>query len=242
MNLKGKRAVITGGSRGIGAATAIALADKGADVAVVYHSNRERAEKIVAAAKNHGVRAQAFGADLRKWDEVQKLMEDVSQSFGGIDILVNSAGINGNNTRLEEITIDEWKNVIDNNLSSAFYCVKAAVGELKKNKGKVVNLSSIAAKMGGKLGSHYAASKGGLSSMTFAMATELAPEVTVNAIAPGPVDTELISDEVKEKLAALTPFGRIATPEEIAHTVIYLLENDFVTGEIIDVNAGRHKD
>lgn len=78
--------------------------------------------------------------------------------------------------------------------------------------------------------------------MTFAMATELAPDVTVNAIAPGPVDTELISDEVKQKLATLTPFGRIATPAEIAHTVIYLLENDFVTGEIIDVNAGRHKD
>ena len=242
MNLNGKRAVITGGSRGIGAATAIALASKGADVAVVYHSNREKAERVVAAAKNHGVRAQAFGADLRSWDEVQKLMEGVSQSFGGIDILINSAGINGSNTQLDNITVDEWKNVIDSNLTSAFYCVKAALGQLKKNKGKVVNLSSIAAKMGGKLGSHYAASKGGLSSMTFAMATELAPEVTVNAIAPGPVDTELISDDVKQKLAALTPFGRIATPEEIAHTVIYLLENDFVTGEIIDVNAGRHKD
>ena len=242
MKLKGKRAVITGGSRGIGAATAIALAAKGADVAVVYHSNREKAEQIVAAAKNHNVRAQAFGADLRNWDEVQQLMEGVIHSFGGIDILINSAGINGNNTLLEEITMDEWKNVIDSNLTSAFYCVKAAVSELKKNQGKVINLSSIAAKMGGKLGSHYAASKGGLSSMTFSMATELAPDVTVNAIAPGPVDTELISNEVKQKLAALTPFGRIATPEEIAHTVIYLLENDFVTGEIIDVNAGRHKD
>ncbi len=242
MDLKGKRAVITGGSRGIGAATVIALARKGADVAVVYHSHREKADKIVEEAKKHNVRSQAFGADLRDWSEVQTLMEDITQTFEGIDILVNSAGINGNNTTLENISIDEWKNVIDSNLTSAFYCVKAAVAELKKNKGKVVNLSSIAAKMGGKLGSHYAASKGGLSSMTFAMATELAPEVTVNAIAPGPVDTELITEEVKKKLAALTPFGRIASAEEIAHTVIYLLENDFVTGEIIDVNAGRHKD
>lgn len=157
MNLKGKRAVVTGGSRGIGAATALALSQKGADVAVVYHSNREKADKVVATAKNNGVRAQAFGADLRDWAEVQKLMEGVTEAFGGIDILVNSAGINGKNTQLEAITLDEWKDVIDSNLTSAFYCVKAAVGELKKNKGKVVNLSSIAAKMGGKLGSHYAA-------------------------------------------------------------------------------------
>ncbi len=242
MELKGKRAVITGGSRGIGATTAVALAEKGAHVAVVYHSHKEKALKIAEQAQSHGVKAEAFGADLRKWPEVQRLMGEIKQTLGGIDILINSAGINGDNTTIEEISMDEWKNVLDSNLTSAFYCVKASVEELRKNRGKIVNLSSIAAKMGGKLGPHYAATKGGLSSMTFSMATELAPEVTVNAVAPGPVDTELISDEVKEKLAKLTPFGRIATPEEIAHTIIYLLENDFVSGEIIDVNAGRHKD
>ena len=242
MELKGKRAVITGGSRGIGATTAIALAKKGADVAVVYHSHKDKAQKVADQAQRHGVKALAFGADLRKWPEVQRLMGEIKQALGGIDILINSAGINGDNTTIEEISMDEWKNVLDSNLTSAFYCVKASVDELRKNRGKIVNLSSIAAKMGGKLGPHYAATKGGLSSMTFSMATELAPEVTVNAVAPGPVDTELISPEVKEKLAKLTPFGRIATPEEIAHTIIYLLENDFVSGEIIDVNAGRHKD
>ena len=242
MELKGKRAVITGGSRGIGATTAIALAKKGADVAVVYHSHKDKAQKIAEQAQSYGVKALAVGADLRKWPEVQRLMSEIKQALGGIDILINSAGINGENSLIDDINMDEWKNVLDSNLTSAFYCVKASVDELRKNRGKIVNLSSIAAKMGGKLGPHYAATKGGLSSMTFSMATELAPEVTVNAVAPGPVDTELISPDVKEKLAKLTPFGRIATPEEIAHTIIYLLENDFVSGEIIDVNAGRHKD
>ncbi len=242
MNLKGKRAIITGGSRGIGAATVIALAKKGVHSAIIYHSSKKEAEKIAEEARSLGVKAEFFAADLRNFSEVEDLIQKVTESLGGIDILVNSAGVNGRHTSLPEIDEQEWKNVIDSNLSSAFYCSKAAAAELKKNGGKIVNLSSIAAKMGGKLGSHYAASKAGLIGMTFAMATELAPQVTVTAVAPGPVDTDLISPEVKEQLAKLTPFGRIAAPEEIAHTIIYLLENDFVSGEVIDVNAGRHKD
>jgi 3-oxoacyl-[acyl-carrier protein] reductase len=242
MDLKKKRAVVTGGSRGIGAATAEMLAEQGADVAVVYHGNREKAEKVVERAAAHGVKATALQADLRDWSSVQKLMESAVGELGGIDILINSAGLSGPSSRLADISVEEWRDVIDTNLSGAFYCSKAAAEELQKNRGKIVNLSSIAAKMGGTIGSHYAASKGGVSSLTFALATELAPEVMVNAIAPGPVDTELITPEVKEKLSQLTPFGRIATPEEIAHTVRYLLENDYVTGEVIDVNAGRYKD
>jgi 3-oxoacyl-[acyl-carrier protein] reductase len=105
-----------------------------------------------------------------------------------------------------------------------------------------VNISSIAGKMGGTIGCHYAASKAGVIGLTFALARELAPMVTVNAIAPGPVDTELLSSEVKRKLSEQTPFGRVAKPEEIADTVIYLLENDYVSGEVIDVNAGRYMD
>ncbi len=242
MNLKGKRAIITGGSRGIGAATVIALAKKGVHSAIIYHSSKKEAEKIAEEARSLGVKAEFFAADLRNFSEVEDLIQKVTESLGGIDILVNSAGVNGRHTSLPEIDEQEWKNVIDSNLSSAFDCSNAAAAALKKNGGKIVNLSSSAAKMGGKLGSHYAASKAGLIGMTFAMATELAPQVTVNAVAPGPVDTDLISPEVKEQLAKLTPFGRIAAPEEIAHTVIYLLENDFVSGEVIDVNAGRHKD
>ncbi len=242
MDLKGKRAVVTGGSRGIGAATVETLAGKGVDVAAVYHGNREKAQKTADAASKKGVKAVALQADLRDWGSVQQLMSTVKDELGGIDILVNSAGLSGPSSLLDDISVEEWHDVIETNLSGTFYCCKAASGELKKNRGKVVNLSSIAAKMGGTIGSHYAASKGGVTSLTFALATELAPDVMVNAIAPGPVDTELITPEVKEKLSKLTPFGRIADVGEIAHTVVYLLENDYVTGEVIDVNAGRYKD
>ncbi|MCF7949580.1 MAG: SDR family NAD(P)-dependent oxidoreductase, partial [Spirochaetia bacterium] len=136
MELQGKRAVITGGSRGIGATTAIALAKKGADVAVVYHSHKDKAQKIAEQAQSHGVKAVAVGADLRKWPEVQRLMSEIKQALGGIDILINSAGINGQNTLIDDIDMDEWKNVLDSNLTSAFYCVKASVDELRKNRGK----------------------------------------------------------------------------------------------------------
>ena len=143
---------------------------------------------------------------------------------------------------MDTIPLEEWNDVLHVNLTGIFYCCKAAARELKKGHGKIVNISSIAGKMGGTIGCHYAASKAGVIGMTFALATELAPEVTVNAIAPGPVDTDLISPEKKKELSMKTPFGRIASPEEIAHTVVYLIENDYVSGEVIDVNAGRYMD
>ena len=130
--------------------------------------------------------------------------------------------------------------MIDVNLSGTFNCCKAVVPHM--TKGKIVNISSIAGKMGGTIGCHYAASKAGVIGLTFSLATELAPDITVNAVAPGPVDTDLLSPQVKKKLSQMTPFGRIAKPEEIAHTVIFLLENDYVSGEVIDVNAGRYMD
>ncbi|HDQ13755.1 MAG TPA: SDR family oxidoreductase [Sediminispirochaeta sp.] len=242
MDLKGKRALVTGGSRGIGRAIVEALAESSADVAIVYYSRKDKAEELQARVQRRGVRAFTLQGDVSSWESAKSLVDRAIEVLGGIDILINSAGINGTKTTLPEISEREWYRVISTNLSGSFFTSKAAEAQLRANKGKIVNLSSIAAKMGGTLGSHYAASKGGISSMTFAMATELAPDVMVNAIAPGPVDTDLIAPEVKEKLGALTPFNRIARAEEIAHTAIYLLENDFVTGEIIDVNAGRYKD
>lgn len=242
MELKGKRALVTGGSRGIGRAIVEALAERGADVAIVYKSAKEQAEALVRSVEQKGVKAVALQAEVSSWESVQKMTAQAIEALGGIDILVNSAGINGTKQKLNDVDEAEWNKVISTNLTGSFFTSKAAEKQLRANKGKIVNLTSIAAKMGGTLGAHYAASKGGVSSMTFALATELAPDVMVNAIAPGPVDTDLISPEVKDKLGALTPFQRIARPDEIAHTAIYLLENDFVTGEIIDVNGGRYKD
>jgi len=242
MQLQDKNAIVTGGDRGIGRAISIALANKGANVAVSFLKDENRAEKTVGELQAKGVNALKVQADVKDFNQVEKMMNLVKSSLGSIDVLVNNAGISRPNFDIENMSIQEWQEVIDVNLTGAFNCCKAAAAELKKNKGKIVNISSIAGKMGGTIGCHYGASKAGVIGLTFALASELAPQVTVNAIAPGPVDTDFITEEAKEKLSKLTPFGRIAAPEEIAHTVIYLLENDYVSGEVVDVNAGRYMD
>jgi 3-oxoacyl-[acyl-carrier protein] reductase len=242
MQLRNKNAVVTGGDRGIGRAISIALANKGANVAVNFLKDENRAEKTVGELQAKGVNALKVQADVKDFNQVEKMMNLVKDSLGSIDILVNNAGISKPNFDIKKMSIQEWKEVIDVNLTGVFNCCKAAAAELKKNKGKIVNISSIAGKMGGTIGCHYGASKAGVIGLTFALASELAPHVTVNAVAPGPVDTDFITEEAKDKLSKLTPFGRIASPEEIAHTVIYLLENDYVSGEVIDVNAGRYMD
>lgn len=242
MQLNGKNALVTGGDRGIGRAIAFALANKGANVAVNFHKERERAEETVRKLKEIGVKSLKIQADVRDFGQVKNMIDLVKRTFGSIDILVNNAGTPAKNSSLEDIGIEEWKDMIDVNLTGVFNCCKAAATELKSNDGKIVNISSIAGKMGGTVGCHYAASKAGVIGLTFGLASELAPKVMVNAVAPGVVDTEFLSPETKEKLSALTPVGRAAKPNEIAHTVIYLLENDYVSGEVIDVNAGRYMD
>jgi 3-oxoacyl-[acyl-carrier protein] reductase len=242
MQLEGKNAVVTGGDRGIGRVISISLANKGANVAVNFHRDENRAKKAVEELQAMGVKALKVQADVKDFNQVEKMMNLVKDSLGNIDVLVNNAGISKPNFDIENMNIQEWQEMIDVNLTGAFNCCKAAAVELKKNKGKIVNISSIAGKMGGTIGCHYGASKAGVIGLTFALASELAPHVTVNAVAPGPVETDFITEEAKEKLSKLTPLGRIASPEEIAHTVIYLLENDYVSGEVIDVNAGRYMD
>lgn len=242
MELRGKVALVTGGNRGIGRAISIALAEKGADVAVNYRRNRESAEEVVDLLIALGVRAMAIQADVSDYGQVEAMVDAVVKSFGRLDILVNNAGITGEHVKLREIPLEEWDRILDVNLKGVFNCCKAAEPFLRQAKGKIVNMSSVAGKMGGTIGSHYAASKAGIIGLTFALASELAPDVMVNAVAPGPVDTDLISPEVKRRLASIIPLGRIATPKEIAHAVIFLLENDYVTGEVVDVNAGRYMD
>jgi len=242
MKLNGLNALVTGGDNGIGRAIVFALANKGVNVAFSFYNEKEKAEDTVRKLKKHNTKAVMIQADVRNYHQVEDMMEFVKKKLGKIDILVNNAGTPGLNSVIGKISIEDWNNVIGVNLTGVFNCCKAARGELVQNNGKIVNISSIAGKMGGTIGCHYAASKAGVIGLTFALARELAPQVTVNAIAPGPVDTELLSAEVKNNLSKATPFGRIAQPEEIAHTVIYLLENDYVSGEVIDVNAGRYMD
>lgn len=242
MQLKGKNAIVTGGNRGIGRAIVLALADGGANVAFCYQNQQKKAQEVNDELKKKGVQSFNMQADVTDFEQVKDFVEFTKEKFGSVDIVVNNAGRSGEHKLVEDIEIEEWKHIIDVNLTGVFNCCKATASELKKNRGKIVNISSIAGKTGGTIGCHYGASKAGVIGLTFALATEFAPDVTVNAVAPGPVDTELISSETKQILSKKTPFGRIATPEEIAHTVIFLLENDYISGEVVDVNAARYMD
>jgi len=240
MEIEGKTAIVTGGSRGLGRAIAIMLARKGARVAINYRSNREAAELTVSMIEDLGGEARAYMGDVSNFEQMETMVRDVVKDMGQIDILVNNSGISGEHTMVGDITPREWSKVLEVNLSGMFYCCKAVVPHM--GKGKIVNMSSVAGKNGGTIGPHYAASKAGAIGLTFSLASELAPEIMVNAVAPGPVATELLTDEEIERMSELTPFRRIATPEEVAHAVVFLIENDYVTGEVVDLNAGRYMD
>ncbi|WP_048147853.1 SDR family NAD(P)-dependent oxidoreductase [Palaeococcus ferrophilus] len=240
MEVSGKVALVTGASRGIGRAIAVALANKGAKVAINYAHDEEGAKETERLCREAGAEAMIVKADVRNREEVRAMVESVVNRFGGIDILVNNAGILGKALKPMEVTDEDWDNVLGVNLKGAFIVTQEVLKFMKK--GKIVNIASIAGKDGGTVGPHYAASKGGLIALTFNLARHLAPNILVNAVAPGPVDTGLISPEIKEKLGKLSLTGEIAKPEDIAHAVIFLLENDHVTGELVDVNGGRLMD
>lgn len=240
MELRGKVALVTGASRGIGRAIAVALAQKGTDVVINYARDEEEARKTEELCKAYGVETLTVKADVSKREEVRVMVEKIIEKFERIDILINNAGILGRGIKPEEITDEDWDAVLNVNLKGAFIVTQEVLRHMKK--GKIVNIASIAGKDGGTVGAHYAASKGGLIALTFNLARHLAPDILVNAVAPGPVDTDLITPELKESLRRLSLTGEIAKPEEIAHTVIFLLENDHITGELIDVNGGRLMD
>lgn len=241
MKLKGKNAVITGGNRGIGRAISLALANKGVNITITYYSHKQEAHKVLQIIKQKNVQAFTVQADVSDFKRVKEMVNTVKKEMGCMDILVNNAGITGKHSSLSDVDIQEWQRVIDVNLTGVFNCCKLMEKELRTNNGKIVNISSISGRTGGiATGVHYDASKAGIIGLTFSLARKLAPEVTVNAIAPGPVDTDILSTEAKERLTQATPLKRIAQPKEIAHTVIFLLENDYVSGEVVDVNGARY--
>ncbi len=233
-----KVALVTGGDRGIGRAISLALAKKGYAIAINYRKNKDKAEETMKMIEEMGGKAMIVKFDVRKRDEVREGVKRIIDEFGRIDVLVNNAGILGKNSKFEEIDDDDWDNVLNTNLKGAFIVTQEVTKYMKK--GKIVNIASIAGRNGGTVGVHYAASKAGIIGLTFALASQLAPNILVNGVAPGPVDTELLSEEKKRELSKLTPLGRIARPEEIAHAVIFLIENDYVNGTIIDINGGRY--
>ena len=242
MEIKGKNAIVTGGSRGIGRAIALELAKRGANVGINYVTNETKARETLSEIEKFGVKGILLKGDVSRIEEVKNFIKKFVDEFKRIDILINNAGILSKNVNFLDVSEEEWDRVIDVNLKGTFLVTKEALPFIPDG-GKIINMSSIAGKMGGTVGAHYAASKAGIIGLTFALASELAKrKITVNAIAPGPVDTELISQETKERLSRVTPLGRIATPEEIAKAAIFLIENDFVDGEVIDVNGARYMD
>jgi 3-oxoacyl-[acyl-carrier protein] reductase len=237
-DLNGKIALVTGGSRGIGAAVAVALAEAGADVAVNYRERAEAAATVAKDIERTGRRALAVGADVSSSGAVAKMIERITAELGPIDILVNNAGI-GRRRAPEELDEAEWDATIAVNLKGAFLCTQAVLpGMQARGFGRIVNISSGAARGPGGIGVHYNASKAGLEGLTRGYAARLARTgITVNAVAPSLIETEMIPGGVEEA-AKRVPMGRVGRPEEVAQAVVMVAANAYMTGQTVQVNGG----
>lgn len=250
-DLKGKVALVTGASSGIGRATAEMLAVNGARVAINFYRNKTGAEAARTQITAAGGSAIVVQADVTQAREVQSLVAQTVAEFGPIDILVNNAGSLVERLRILELTEERWDEVIDLNLKSAFLCCRAVAGSMMDRKtGAIVNVSSIAGRNGGALGSiHYSTAKGGVITFTKGLAKELgAFGVRVNAVSPGVIDTpyheQFSSPEMMKTYAGLIPLGRIGTPAEVAKVICFLASDSasYLAGETIEINGGMFMD
>ncbi len=276
--LEGKVALVTGGSRGIGRAISLRLAQDGADVVINYQTTKDHAEKVsklidqIGAAveldeltekidrienkelakeisrsiENIRKHSYIYKANVGKMDEVYSMRDEVLKEFGRIDILVNNAGIVRDKSFVK-MTSDMWTDVLSVNLDGAFYCTKAFVeGMLERKYGRIINISSVIGRMGNFGQANYTASKAGMIGLTKALAKEFAGKgITVNAVAPGFVDTDMVRsvpDEAMKSILSKIPLGRLGKASEIAGAVAYLAseDGDYITGQIIDINGGLY--
>ncbi len=237
--------MVTGASRGIGRATALRLAEAGANVVVNYLKNREDAEEVAALAKEFGVGAVAVQADVSKVEEADALVKEAIEEFGGLDILVANAGI-WEGSPVNEMSEQLWDKVLNANLKGTWTVSRAASDYFKEqNSGNIVIISSTAGQRGEAGYSNYAASKGGQISFTKALSNELAPNIRVNAVAPGWVDTSLNGDVFNDptfvqRVVDGIPLKRVATADDVALSILFLASDwsRHITGEIINVNGG----
>ncbi|MGE3807841.1 MAG: SDR family NAD(P)-dependent oxidoreductase [Gemmataceae bacterium] len=237
-DLAGKVALVTGASRGIGREIAIGLARAGADVAVNYLARLEDARETTAEIEKLSRRALLVQADVARADDITRLLHTVEEDLGSIDILVNNAGV----TRpmpLEQLTEKDWHDLIAINLTSVFLLTQGVLpGMRKRHWGRIINLSSVAAQLGGVVGPHYAASKAGIHGLTHSYAALLAKEgITVNTIAPALIMTEMVMHNPKAR-ADLIPVGRFGEPDEVADIAVLLASNGYITGQTFNVNGG----
>ncbi len=248
ISLAGKAAVITGGSRGIGAAAVKLFAQAGADVVFNYHKNKEAAAQVELEARKHGTRVESVQADLGTMAGAKKLIEFAAARLGRIDVLVANAGIwNVDDAPIEKLTEKQWDEMIRVNLKSVYSVIHFASARMIAQKsGKIIAISSTAGQRGEAFHAHYAASKGAVISMVKGLATELARHnILVNCVAPGWVNTDMskpvLSTKAGAKFAmAAIPLGRIANPEEIAGPILFMASElaTFINGEVLNVNGG----
>jgi 3-oxoacyl-[acyl-carrier protein] reductase len=244
IDLSGKSAVVTGGSRGIGRAIALRLAEQGADVAFSYVANEAAAKETVAAIEGFGRKALPVQADVSQPESADALIKAALEAFGRIDILVNNAGITRDDL-IMRMSLDDWRDVLETNLFGAFYAIKAVTRPmLKARSGRIVNITSVSGQAGQIGQANYSSAKAGLIGLTKATARELASRgITCNAVAPGFVLTELTKDlneDLQKQLTERTPLGRFGTVEEIASAVAFLVSDEaaFITGQVLAVDGG----
>ncbi len=245
--LTGKKALVTGASRGIGQGIAMALAKQGADVAVNFHSKAQEAEAVVASVKALGRGSFAIQADVADLESIKKMFEEIKDKWGKLDILVNNAGIL-QFKNFEEVTGEDWEKTIHTNLRGQYFCAQEAI-KLMDQGSRIINIASISS---GGVGiaypqiSHYTTSKGGVVGMTEALALELGPKgINVNAIAPGGIETDMTKDmladeKTKEAMLMQIPKRRMGKPEDIGAAVAFLASNeaDYITGVVLYVDGG----
>ncbi len=246
MKLKGRVALVTGGSRGIGKVIALELAHEGAKVAINYQSNEAAANDVARLIEKIGSAAFTCKADVSSFPDAVRMRDAVAANLGTVDILVNNAGIVSDKSFLK-MTHEAWRKVLAVNLDGVFNCTKVFLdGMLDKRWGRIVNITSLIGQIGNFGQANYAASKAGVMAMTKTLAKELARKgITVNAVAPGFIETEMVDsipEKVKERIIAEIPLGRFGRAEEVAGAVVFLVssDGDYITGHELSVNGGLY--
>ncbi len=243
MDLKGKTAIVTGASRGIGRATALALAKAGADIVINYNRSGEAAEEVKAEIEAAGSRALSVRADVSSYSDCEALASAAIDHFKRIDILINNAGITADNL-LIRMKPDEWSSVIDTNLTGVYNCTRAVMRPLLKQKsgGRIINVASVSGIYGNTGQANYAAAKGGVIAFTKSLAKELGSRsITVNAVAPGFIETDMtggLTEQFREGVLSRIALGRLGRAEEVAEVILFLASSaSYVTGQVIAVDG-----
>lgn len=238
--LKGKVAIVTGGSRGIGGSIALKLASEGADIAVIYAGNQNAAENICTTCQEtYGVNARAYRLDVSDFEKAKQTVAEIKKDFGTAHILVNNAGItrDGLTAMMKE---EDFDTVLNTNLKGAFNMIRHCTGLFLRNReGCIINISSVSGLIGNAGQCNYAASKAGLIGLTKSVAKELAPRgIRCNAVAPGFIQTDMTESQSENPLLQMIPLGRMGEPNDVAEAVVYLAKAKYVTGEVLRVDGG----